>query len=76
MDMKKYVISRTNNANFLLSEFAIEDVCGTQSEAEAAASDLTVDSGVNHFIFEVDMKLVSTLKAVRSVELKRLDSPK
>ena len=70
--MKKYVVSRTSNSNFLLAEFGIDEVCGSIGEAEGVASDLTLDSGQNHFVFEVDMKLVSTLRVTKSVELKRV----
>ena len=74
--MKKYIVSKTNNANFVLAEYSIEDVCGTGLDAEASARELTMDSGVNHFVFEVDLNLTHSVRSVTSVEVKRIVTPK
>ena len=65
--MRKYVVSKTNNANFLL---AYDDlvVCNDESEATLEAETLALDSGDNHFVFEVDINIIKGFRQVRSVE--------
>lgn len=74
--MKKYIVTTTSNANCVLGEYSLEDVCGTLTEAEASASERTMDSGVNHFIFEVDLNLVVATKMTKYIEVKRIAPPK
>lgn len=64
--MKKYAVSGTSNANFLLEE--VEDIFGTEQEAHAEAEALTKDSGDPHYVYEVDIKIVKGYRQVRTVE--------
>lgn len=72
--MKKYLVSRTSNANFALAEYSIEEVSNTAEEAEKCAVELTRESSEAHFVFEVDLKVILAARLTRSVEVKNFDA--
>ena len=66
-DVKKYVVSKTSNTNLLL---AYDDlvVCSDLTEAALEAETSTLESGENHFVFEVNIKAIKGFRQTRSVE--------
>ena len=65
--MKKYVVSKTSNTNLLLSYddlIVCKDLGAAVLEAEVAV----LESGDNHFVFEVDVNILKGFREMRAVE--------
>lgn len=73
--MKKFVVSTSSNANFLLAEADLEEVVNSEAEALGSAEALTLESGGPHYVFEVDIKCIKGFRQTRSVEGFRVGRP-
>lgn len=69
--MRKYTVAATSNAGFILAECPIEGMHDTLEKAEREASSLSIERGQNHFVFEVEIRLMSASRVVKSVEVER-----
>lgn len=73
--MKKFVVSTSSNANFLLAEANLEEVVSSEGEALAFAEAATLETGDPHYVFEVDIKCIQGFRQTKSVEGFRVGRP-
>lgn len=74
--MKKYIVSRCSNANFLLAEADLEEVTNEENDAHRVAEGLTRSTGEPHYVWEVDLTCVKGFRQTKSVEGFRVGPPK
>lgn len=68
--MKKFIVSRSSNANFALDEANVAAILGASEEnlAHREAETSALETGEPHYVWEVDLTCIKGFRQIRSVE--------